>query len=1016
MSFYPEPRGSTLRSDFHYIIAFSISNIQSRKNGTSYPPISNFNISPIGHISTIFPPYFHHTSTYPLHFGYLIVICIRNSNIQKYSMKISKSPFQTSSASKYQNRLFLSFLFVVLLTTACKEEPRIESVDFDQVEFAEFVEPDFPYITTSMDARNLGAGFPTDNISARVIAMRLGDGAYACFDPDMLRWSVAWTGGFLPMVTMAQISYRDFYDKNNKIPRIGGEPHFATGQYPGWTTGEPSFVDPRPANPYPNAPSWGPLAADQVRWEGHYLVDDELVLSYSVKDVSILEKPGVVQQDGQVLFTRNFNLSPNPSTLFLTLAEVTDGVSMEINGATAFLYHGVEGDLVTAVSLAGEAAVTEIQIIDNRYITLSIPAHDKSRNVAVGIWHGLKENKQQLGELTANMDTSFPKVTSGSKSRWKDKVLTKGQIAPDTSLFVTDKLTLPVPNPWSRNVRVVDMAFFDKKKAAVVTFEGDVWILDGISKNLDKLSWKRFASGFYEPQSIAVVENEIYVYGKEGIVRLHDLNGDGEADFYENFSNLLAQSIETREWASDMVVNPEGGFFVAKFGALDMGPETSSPKAIIGFRAGSQHGGAVHKISADGRSISQVASGFRGPYLGIDPKSGILTGSDQQGHHMPSTPIMVIKQDDYYGVPATAHRAEIPEITPPLVWIPHAEDRSGVSQVWVHSDNMGPLNGNLVHLSYGRPGLFQVLVDDTGKSLQGAVSVIEADFPAPTMKAEINPGDGLMYITGFSLWGHNSNTLSAMLRLRYTGKESHLPEKFQARDAGIMIRFAVELQEETALNPANYTVKRWNYLRTEKYGSGHYKLDGETGEEQLPVLDVQLSEDKKAIFLVIPNMTEVQQMEVGYSISGISGLDITDKLWLTVNDMKAPNLLSEGFKEVDFDKLLASTDISQVSNLAEEKPTLEHGKDLYAKMNCIACHSIDGNNDGKIGPGMRGIYGSEREFKDGTSAVADEAYLKESIVAPSEKIVKGFDEGMPSFLGVLSENDIQSLVMYIRSL
>jgi cytochrome c2 len=102
--------------------------------------------------------------------------------------------------------------------------------------------------------------------------------------------------------------------------------------------------------------------------------------------------------------------------------------------------------------------------------------------------------------------------------------------------------------------------------------------------------------------------------------------------------------------------------------------------------------------------------------------------------------------------------------------------------------------------------------------------------------------------------------------------------------------------------------------------------------------------------------------------------------------------------------------------LAEEKPTLEHGKDLYAKMNCIACHSIDGNNDGKIGPGMRGIYGSEREFKDGTSAVADEAYLKESIVAPSEKIVKGFDEGMPSFLGVLSENDIQALVMYIRSL
>ncbi|WP_158859384.1 c-type cytochrome [Lunatibacter salilacus] len=930
-------------------------------------------------------------------------------------MTVFKSLIKKASQLRAYSLLSLSFLLLVL-AFSCKEEPRIESVDFTQVEFADFVEPDFPYITTSMDARNLGTGFPTDNISARVIAMRLADGAYACFDPDMLRWSVAWTGDFLPMVTMAQISYKNFYDKNNKIPRIGGEPHFATGQYPGWSVEEPVFTDPRPANPYPNAPSWGPLAADEVRWEGHYLVDDELVLSYTVNDVSVLENPGVVQQDGQTLFTRNFNLSPTKSKLILALAEVTDGVSMEVKGDTGYLYHGEDGNLVTAVSVAGASSGSEILIKDNRYIYLSIPADSKSREFSVGVWHGASENQQQVETLTSQMDTSFPKVERGSQSRWKEKVLTKGQLAPDTALFVTDKLTLPVPNPWNRNVRVVDMAFFNKKKAAVVTFEGDVWILDGISAKLDKLAWKRFASGFYEPQSIAVVDEEIYVYGKEGIVRLHDLNGDGEADFYENFSNLMAQSIETREWASDMVVDPAGGFYIAKFGALDMGPETSSPKAIMGFRAGSQHGGAVHRISADGRAMSQVASGFRGPYLGIDPKTGFLTGSDQQGHYMPSTPIMAIKQDDYYGVPATAHRAEIPEITSPLVWIPHAEDRSGVSQVWVHSDKMGPLNGKLVHLSYGRPGLFQVLVDDTGKALQGAVTVIDADFPAPTMKADMNPGDGLMYITGFSLWGHNSEMLSAMLRLRYTGKESHLPEKFQARDAGIMIRFATELQEAVALNPANYSVKRWNYLRTQKYGSGHFKLDGDNGEEQLPILDVQLSEDKKAIFLVIPMMTEVQQMEIGYTLMSTLGMDINDKLWLTVNDIAAPNLLSEGFKEVDFNRLLASSDISTVSNIEDVIPTLDHGKDLYTKMNCIACHSIDGNNDGKIGPGMQRIFGSEREFSDGSSAVADEAYLKESIVAPSEKIVKGFDEGMPSFLGVLTENDIRSLVMYIRSL
>ncbi|HSI76719.1 MAG TPA: DUF6797 domain-containing protein, partial [Lunatimonas sp.] len=477
-------------------------------------------------------------------------------------MTILNSP--ANKGFQFRPYLLLSLaLLVVAFAISCKKEPRIESVDFTQVEFADFVEPDFPYITTSMDARNLGPGFPTDNISARVLAMRLGDSAYASFDPDMLRWSVAWTGDFLPMVTMAQISYKDFYDKNNKIPRIGGDPHFATGQYPGWSVGEPVFTDPRPANPYPNAPSWGPLAADEVRWEGHYLVDDELVLSYTVNDVSVLEKPGVVQQDGQSLFTRNFKLSPTKSKLFLVLAEVTDGVSMEIKGETGYLYHGENANLVTAVSLVGTSSGSEILIKDNRYIYLSIPSDSKSREFVVGVWHGTKENQQQVEVLATKTDTSFPKVREGSQPRWKEKVLTKGQLAPDTALFVTDKLTLPVPNPWNRNVRVVDMAFFNKKKAAVVTFEGDVWILDGISSKLDKLAWKRFASGFYEPQSIAIVDEEIYVYGKEGIVRLHDLNGDGEADFYENFSNLMAQSIETREWASDMVVDPAGGFYIA---------------------------------------------------------------------------------------------------------------------------------------------------------------------------------------------------------------------------------------------------------------------------------------------------------------------------------------------------------------------------------------------------------------------------------------------------------------------
>ncbi|MEX0884422.1 MAG: c-type cytochrome, partial [Cyclobacteriaceae bacterium] len=367
-------------------------------------------------------------------------------------------------------------------------------------------------------------------------------------------------------------------------------------------------------------------------------------------------------------------------------------------------------------------------------------------------------------------------------------------------------------------------------------------------------------------------------------------------------------------------------------------------------------------------------------------------------------------------VPATAHRDPIPETTPPITWIPHNEDRSGVSQVWVTSDQMGPLNGQLIHLSYGRPGLFLVKIDSASQVVQGGAVVIPGTFPAPTMNAAVNPEDGMVYITGFSLWGHNSETLSALLRLRYTGKESLLPMDFKVRDGGVVLRFDQELDEEVATDLANYKVKRWNYLRTQKYGSGHYKLDGTVGEEYLPVLEAFLSDDKKAVFLSVPNIKEVMQMEVEYALTTANGTSWSDKVWMTVNEVQMPNLLAEGFSDLSQDDLNQEFDPALLASNNEAAPDAVKGRDLFMNYGCIACHAINDNNAGKIGPGVKGLYGAEREFKDGSTAIADEEYLRESIIDPGAKVVKGKEGEMPSFLGVLSDNDIDSIILYFKTL
>lgn len=96
----------------------------------------------------------------------------------------------------------------------------------------------------------------------------------------------------------------------------------------------------------------------------------------------------------------------------------------------------------------------------------------------------------------------------------------------------------------------------------------------------------------------------------------------------------------------------------------------------------------------------------------------------------------------------------------------------------------------------------------------------------------------------------------------------------------------------------------------------------------------------------------------------------------------------------------------------DEEVTAERGEQIYTSYACNTCHSLDGARF--VGPTFEELFGSEREFADGTSAVADEEYLIESIIAPSEKVVDGYDDVMQPF-DYLSESEIQSLVEFIKA-
>ncbi len=87
------------------------------------------------------------------------------------------------------------------------------------------------------------------------------------------------------------------------------------------------------------------------------------------------------------------------------------------------------------------------------------------------------------------------------------------------------------------------------------------------------------------------------------------------------------------------------------------------------------------------------------------------------------------------------------------------------------------------------------------------------------------------------------------------------------------------------------------------------------------------------------------------------------------------------------------------------------GAKLFAKFGCGSCHKEGG---GALGPSLAGIFGHTVELQGGETVTADESYLRESILNPAAKIVAGFQPIMPTFKGLVSEEQITQLIAYIK--
>jgi len=94
-------------------------------------------------------------------------------------------------------------------------------------------------------------------------------------------------------------------------------------------------------------------------------------------------------------------------------------------------------------------------------------------------------------------------------------------------------------------------------------------------------------------------------------------------------------------------------------------------------------------------------------------------------------------------------------------------------------------------------------------------------------------------------------------------------------------------------------------------------------------------------------------------------------------------------------------------------PLSATGEKIFSELGCVTCHRSDGQGRG---PSLQGVFGSRVMLEDGRTLVADENYLRESILEPGAKIVRGYKPVMPTFQGLVGDEQINALVAYIKSL
>jgi hypothetical protein len=269
-----------------------------------------------------------------------------------------------------------------------------------------------------------------------------------------------------------------------------------------------------------------------------------------------------------------------------------------------------------------------------------------------------------------------------------------------------------------------------------------------------------------------------------------------------------------------------------------------------------------------------------------------LTVSDNQGTWTPACRISFVTRGSFLGVPDTSHLNPKPtNYGNPICWFPYVDgdytqgDNSSGGAAWDTFGKWGPLDGKIIHLSYGTCSIFETLTENIDGIWQGGTVRFPLDFDSGIMRARFNPVDGQLYVAGLKGWQTRAAKDGCFQRVRYTNKPVNMPSELHVQKDGLVINFTSPVDPSTATDPDNYSIEEWNYIWSNAYGSPDVSRDNpkKKGHDTVDVESIKISDDKKSIFIKINDLKPVMQMKTIMKIKAADGSKMNWELDNTIN-------------------------------------------------------------------------------------------------------------------------------------